>query len=273
MENNKNITPPKDESPKDKETKKIESAKDNTVETHKNKPEKSRGREVANDSLTESSISTDAVDFEDSSFLEENKHAGKSTDVKKSEDEADDVDEYEKNFIDREIAKAEEEYELSEEEAMDKVIKEIAEQPFEVAMNNLEVSKDNLIRAASGVFSSKGYFEQEFSLPFGGNITMRSKTVNDYVDYTEYVRRLLLDPISQKEFDTFTQLRNMAYAVVVIDGDDLSQMDIEDKFQMLRNTSEVKITAIINLTKEFWRTTHLLLHPGLVDFLVSIPEE
>lgn len=268
MSNIENIKPPKEEEEVVTEPKKTEKSKEpQSLEQYKK-------QEVASNSLNEESISTDAIDFEESSFLEKNKHAGKSKEKKETDKEEEgDADAYEQNFIDKELQKVEEDDDLTPEEAMDKVIREIAEQPFEVAMNNLEVSKEAIIHAAAGVFSAKGYFEQEFKLPFGGSVTMRSKTVNDFVDYTEYVRRLLLDPISQKEFDTFTQLRNLAYAVVELDGDDLSAMDIEDRFERLKDTSEVKITAIVNVTKEFWRTSHLLLHPGLVDFLVSTPEE
>lgn len=223
--------------------------------------------ETASEGLTEDSISTEAIDFEDSSFLEENDHKGDS--------ESKELDEYEKEIVEKSAVKKEEDEEeyLSPEQKMDKIIKEIANQPFEVALGNLEISKEEVIRAAHGIFSSKGYFESTYNLPFGGTVTMRSKTVNDYIDYTEYVRRLLLDPISQKEFDTITQLRNMAYAVVEMDGDDFSEMGIEDKFNMLRNTSEVKVTALINETVTFWRTAHMLLHPGLIDFLASTPEE
>lgn len=265
MKKTTNVQPPKGEKlvqpPKEEETKQSENV------------EQPKRVEVANDKLTENSISTEAIDFEDSAFLEKNKHAGKPKEKKETKTEEDSAEAYEQSFIDKELQKTEEEENLTEEEAMDKVIREIAEQPFEVAMNNLEVSKESIIRAAAGVFSNKGYFEQEFKLPFNGSVTLRSKTVNDYIDYTEYVRRLLIEPISQKEFDTFTQLRNLAYAIVELDGDDWSAMSIDDRFNKLRGTSEVKITAIINTTKEFWRICHLLLHPGLVDFLASTPEE
>jgi hypothetical protein len=239
------------------------------------KPPKGNSTEVASESLTEDSISDEAIDFEDNSFLEKNKHSGKSKkDAKDSADdeEEDDADEYEQKFID-EHKPDEKKESVDPEELMDTIIREIAEQPFEVAMSNLEITREQVISAAEGVFSKKGYFEHEFALPFTGSVTMRSKTVNDYVDYTEYVRRLLLDPISQKEFDTYTQLRNMTYAVVELDGDDLSELPIEERFDILRNTSEVKITAIINTTRSFWRVAHLLLHPGLLDFLAQTPEE
>ncbi len=231
--------------------------------------------EVASDSLTENAISTEAIDFEDSSFVEKNKHAGTHSVKSDTIEEKDNIDEYEKSFLDKPTTDDSDcvAEELTTEQQMDKVIREIAEQPFEVAMNNLEVAQEDVVSAAEGVFSSKGYFEKEFSLPFNGAVTMRSKSVNDYVDYSEYVRRLLLDPISQKEFDTFTQIRNLAYAIVVIDGDDISHLPVEERFDMLRKMSEIKITAIINNTKSFWRVTHLLLHPGLVDFLAHMPEE
>jgi len=246
-----------------------QSKSDTDKDTEKKLQELDKGN-VARGSLSEDSISTEAIDFEESSFLEKNKNAGVIPGPK--EDDEEDVDDYERSFIEKESERLKDEN-VSEEDAMDQIMHEIADQPFEVAMGNLEVDKSDLIKAAAGVFSSKGYFEQDFDLPFGSSVTMRSKTVNDYVDYTEYVRRLLLDPISQKEFDTFTQLRNLSYAVVALDGDDMSEMSANDRYDMLKETSEVKITAIINTTKSFWRIAHLLLHPGLVDFLAQSPEE
>ena len=230
--------------------------------------------ETASDNLEEDSISTEAIDFEDSSFIAKNKNR-KKDDTKKEEhkdenEDEDDVDDYEKSFLGKD-EKPEDDVPI--EKKMDDIIHEIADQPFEVAMDNLEVKKEDLIHAAAGIFSQKGYFEEEYDLPFGDSVTLRSKTVNDYIDYTEYVRRLLLEPISQNEYDTFTQIRNLTYAVVVIDGDDISQLPTEEKFNILYNMNEAKISAIINSTKQFWRISHLLLHPGLVDFLVSIPEE
>jgi len=222
----------------------------------------------------EKSISTSAIDFEKSSFLEENPNKGNTLqkDIKQVADtDNNDAEEYEKQFLSQEST--EEPEEVDPTEKIDSIIKEIAEQPFEVAMSNLEVSKEDIIKAAEGIFSKNGYFEMEFDLPFGGHITLRSKTINDFIDYNEYVRRLLLEPISKREFDTITELRHLAYALVELDGDDYSSMGIEDKFKLIRSLSDVKITAILNKTVRFWRVAHLLLHPGLTDFLMQTPEE
>jgi len=221
----------------------------------------------------EKNISTDAVDFEDSSFVSKNKYASSPVADDDAEDGIaadDDADEYEKSFVNAKGTSSEDD---SSRPSADKVMHELAEQPFEVAMSNLEVTKDEVLFAAEQVFSAKGYFEMEFDLPFNGHITLRSKTINDYINYTEYVRRLLLEPISQKEFDAVTEARHLAYAIIELDGDDYSALDIEEKFDMVRNMSEPKLTLILNTTKKFWRVAHILLHPGLSDFLLKTPVE
>jgi hypothetical protein len=231
-------------------------------------PPPSKGPTVMSAKEAEESISTTAIDFEESSFVSENKFASKGDAVKPEEDEDNsDAEEYEKSFIEGKDDSSEDD--VQDEDTIDKVMHELADQPFEVAMSNLEVTKDEVLFAAEQVFSKKGYFEMEFDLPFNGHITLRSKTINDYINYTEYVRRLLLDPISQKEFDAVTEARHLGYAIVELDGDDFSGYDIEDKFDMVRNMSEPKLTSILNTTKKFWRVAHVLLHPGLSDFLLK----
>jgi len=256
--------------------------------------------------VREDSISKKAVNFEDSSFVSENK-SGKKVEkkpakkMKKEESTPVVVEEVvveeavepvieENNDEDFDNSEAEafeakhggtdekkedepeEETEEQEENRVEKAMEEIAEQPFEVAMENLEVTKAEVVNAARGVFGKNGYFEMEFSLPFGENFTLRSKSVNDYVDYNSYVRRLLLEPISQKEYDTFTQMRNLSYAMASIDGEDIGDKTVEEKFEIISALSEIKITAIINVSKKFWRVTHLLLHPKAIDFFSQSPE-
>jgi len=161
---------------------------------------------------------------------------------------------------------------LPPEKIMDDAMQEIADQPFEVAMENLGISKTEVLNAAKGIFSKKGYFEMRFDLPFGEYVVLKSKTINDFVDYNEYVRRLLADPLSQKEYDTFTQMRNLAYAIAEIDGEDYRDTSVEERYQIVSNMSEIKVTAIINSSVKFWRTAHLLLHPKAIDFLLSSQE-
>jgi len=261
--------------------------------------------------ITEEDIPDNAIDFEASMFVEENSAKGeaikdiakkasktkedsssdaakdepeeKDTDVERDNTKEDDVESEEAGMTEEEYvleqlkksesqSEAQEEEELTPEEKMNKILREIAEQPFDVAMTNLEVDRDEVVNAAREVFE-KGYFEMTFELPFNNHVRLRSKTINDFIDYTEYVRRLLLKPISQKEFDTLSQMRNLSYAIVELDGDDWSQLNIDDKYKMLMDMSEQKITAIINATTRFWKVAHLLLHPKLNDFLSQSPEE
>jgi len=218
---------------------------------------------IQTENLEEDSISSDAIDFEDSSFIAENDHSQENQDTQDTQDDTQPAETKEE--------KSETPPE-SEATRMEKLMKEIASQPIEVAMANLEVSERELQAAAEGVFSKKGYAQRAFTLPFGGSIVLRTKSVNDFIDYTNYVRRLLLEPISKNEYDTYTQLRNLAYAIVELDGEDLTEMDIEEKFQYLRTLSDAKVAAIITTTVKFWRVSHLLLHPELVPFLSKQPK-
>jgi len=217
-------------------------------------------QDVAQETLTEDSISTEAIDFEDSSFVEKNKYASNKT----AEDKKEDVDD---------IEQQEEVDTRTDEERYKELMDEISEQPFELAVSNLEVDEEDVIKAAREVLSPLGYFEKSYKLPFGSTFTLRSKTINDFTDYLEYVRRLMVDPITEKQYETLTQIRNLSYALVEIDGDDLSEMEIEDKFQFLYAMSDAKITMIIQQSVDFWRISHLLLHPGLTDFLLEQPQQ
>ena len=112
-----------------------------------------------------------------------------------------------------------------------------------------------------------------FTLPFDGSITLRSKTTLDNLDYAKYIRRLGIEKISQMEYDTLEQIRNLSYAIITLDGVDYSEKTYEEKYEMLLSMSEAKVAAIIVETVSFWRVSHLLLHPGLIDFLQQTPEE
>ncbi len=218
--------------------------------------------ETANENLTEDSISSGAIDFEENSFAEDNSHANKD----------DDLSEKEKEYI-KEGKKEEKEDTRTPEEITIGVMKDIASAPFEVAMSNIGVDKDDLLAAAKGIFSIDGFFDMTYALPFGGKVTLRSKSTLDNLDYAIYIRRLGLEKISQLEYDTLEQIRNLSYAVMELDGVDLSEMAAEKRYDALLGMSEAKIAAIINRTASFWRVSHLLLHPELIDFLGQTPEE
>ncbi len=219
--------------------------------------------ETANENLTEDSISSDAVDFEEHTFAEENKH---------SEDTSNNLSDKEKEYIKEGKEEKAKDTRTKEEITID-VMKDIASAPFEVAMSNIGVDEAALIKAAKGIFSADGFFEMEFKLPFGGSITLRSKTTLDNLDYAIYIRRLGIEKISQLEYDTLEQIRNLSYAVRQLDGVDYSEKTYEERYDGLLGTSEAKVSAIITSTVMFWRVSHLLLHPGLIDFLEQTPGE
>ena len=227
----------------------------------KNKPGISA--EVANENLTEDSISSEALDFEEHSFVEENNHANK---------DSGELSDAEKKYIE-DGKKEENEDTRTKEEIIVDVMKDIASAPFETAMSNIGVEGSDLTIAAKGIFSSNGYFDMSFTLPFDGSITLRSKTTLDNLDYAKYIRRLGIEKISQMEYDTLEQIRNLSYAIITLDGVDYSEKTYEEKYEMLLSMSEAKVAAIIVETVSFWRVSHLLLHPGLIDFLQQTPEE
>ncbi len=183
--------------------------------------------EVASENLSEDSISSEAVDFEDITFAEENKHADQDTGG---------LSEKEKEYI-KEGNKKESADTRTKEEIIIGVMKDIASAPFETAMSNIGVDKEDLIYAAKGIFSADGYFEMDFKLPFGGNVTLRSKTTLDNLDYAMYIRRLGIEKISQLEYDTLEQIRNLAYALRALDGVDYSEKTYEEKYDALLTMS------------------------------------
>lgn len=241
-------------------TQKAEKSKKEKTET---KESQAISAETAHESLTEDSISSEAIDFEAHSFAEENKHQDK---------DSGELSDAEKKYVE-DGKKEEAEDTRTEEEIVLDVMKDIASAPFESAMSNIGVDNDDLIYAAKGIFSADGYFEMEFKLPFGGNVTLRSKTTLDNLDYAMYIRRLGLEKISQLEYDTLEQIRNLSYAVRVLDGVDYSDKSYEERYNALLGMSEAKVASIITNTVSFWRVSHLLLHPGLIDFLEQTPGE
>ena len=219
--------------------------------------------DTASENLTEDSISSQAVDFEEHSFAEENKHSSKDTG---------ELSDAEKEYIKENDNKKVEDSRTKEEIIVD-VMKDIASAPFETAMSNIGVDEKDLIHAAKGIFSVDGFFDMKFKLPFGGSITLRSKTTLDNLDYAVYIRRLGLEQISQLEYDTLEQIRNIAYALRELDGVDYSEKTSEEKYDALLALSEAKMASIVGGTVSFWRVAHLLLHPGLIDFLEQTPGE
>ena len=219
--------------------------------------------DTANENLTEDSISSQAVDFEEHSFIEENGHAQKNDD---------ELSDKEKEYI-KEGNKESEKDNRTEEEITMGVMKDIASAPFETAMANIGVNQEDLISAARGIFSVDGFFDMTFKLPFEGSITLRSKTTLDNLDYAKYIRRLGIEKISQLEYDTLEQVRNIGYALRSLDGVDYSDKSYEDKYNALLGMSEAKVASIVSNTVSFWRVSHLLLHPGLIDFLEQTPGE
>ena len=179
--------------------------------------------ETANEHLTEDSISSEALDFEDHSFAEENKH---------SVEDSGELSDKEKEYI-AESKESDIEDGRTKEEVIRDVMKDIASAPFETAMSNIGVNEGELIVAAKGIFSADGYFDMNFKLPFGGNVTLRSKTTLDNLDYAIYIRRLGIEKISQLEYDTLEQIRNLAYAIRTLDGVDHSKKTYDEKYNLL----------------------------------------
>ena len=218
--------------------------------------------EVASEHLSEDSISSKAIDFEDNSFVEENGH---QTDTGALTEE-------EQEYIKESRKEKKEDDTRSKEDKIKDVMKDIASAPIEEAMSNIGVSEDELTMAAKGVFEN-GFYTHSFKLPFGGSVTLSSRSTLDNLDYAMYIRRLSLEQISNLEYETLEQIRNLTYAITKLDGEDYSALEYEERYDRLLAMGEAKVAAIINCTSIFWKTAHILLHPGLIDFLGQTPEE
>ncbi len=224
--------------------------------------------EVASEHLSEDSISSKAIDFEDNSFAEKNGY--QSTELPEEDTGA--LTEEELDYIKVSRKEKKEEDTRSKEDKIKDAMKDIASAPIEEAMSNMGVSEDELIMAAKGVFED-GFYVHTFKLPFGGSVTLSSRSTLDNLDYAMYIRRLGLEQISNLEYETLEQIRNLTYAIAELDGEDYSILEYEERYDKLLAMGEAKVAAIINHTSIFWKTAHILLHPGLVDFLEQTPEE
>ncbi len=251
----------------------------------------------------EAKISTEAQDLEDMFGAEENDHAGSLDEINKEKQEPISVDtDSQGNASDpsqqgavnemkdaiqkgkeeaiKEVARVAKKEEAKKRERVsaqkkdnnseDDVFAAMMKQPFSIVMENLEVTETDFHNACRSLFV-KGYYTEEINI-LGFKVVLRSKNMNNHVDFAEYMRRILITQISQREFETLRQLRQMAYAIVSYGGEDWSELSIADKFEKLLDKDEMILTMIINSSTHFWRISHLMMHPGALSFLERLPQ-
>jgi len=177
-----------------------------------------------------------------------------------------------------EFAESTEEYNANEKKESDTEVKKkkdfteemetIFKFPFEVAVQNLKVDKEKLIESGRQMFE-KGYFEEEFKLPFGNNFTLRTSKAIDDLDYYTFVMEAIKKDMSIEEFNYLLSIRNMAKALVKFRGEDYSNKATEEKMDMLLNMSAPLVKSMLEVSKDFWSILMLMMHPGFVGFLMS----
>lgn len=156
--------------------------------------------------------------------------------------------------------------ELSDDEMLAAMMK----QPFNIVMENFGIEGAEFTQACRDLFI-KGHYSVTIDL-LGLKIVLRSKNMNNHVDFADYMRRILIGQISQREFETLRQLRQLSYAIVEYGDEDWSELDIKEKFDKLLEKDEMAITMLINASVNFWRISHLMMHPGALSFLEIKPQ-
>jgi hypothetical protein len=140
--------------------------------------------------------------------------------------------------------------------------------PFEVAMQNLKVNKEEIIEAGRQIFE-KGYYEVEIKLPFNNSFVLRTSKAVDDLDYYAFVSDAIKKDMNIQEFNYMLNIRNMAKALQSFQGKDYSKESIDKKIDMLLSLSAPLIKSMLEASKGFWSILMLTMHPEFVGFLMS----
>jgi len=140
--------------------------------------------------------------------------------------------------------------------------------PFEVAMQNLKITEDEIIEAGKKLFE-EGNFIYEIKLPFGHKAVLQSKKVMDETDYYNFLYNAIEQQMNMEEFQYMLNIRNLAHCLVSIDDQDYTKYEFDEKLDILLNKPAPLIASIINSSSKFWSILLLMLHKDFVGFLMK----
>jgi len=145
---------------------------------------------------------------------------------------------------------------------------QILELPFEVAMQNLKVSEEDILEAGKQLFIN-GNFEYKLKLPFGMEVILKSKKALDEVDYYTFLYDAMQKELSMEEFRYMLNIRNLAHCIVKLGDKDMSKMTFDEKVDYLLSLPSPLIASILNQTQKFWSLMLLMMHKDFVGFLME----
>jgi len=145
---------------------------------------------------------------------------------------------------------------------------QILSMPFEIAMENLKVSKEEVIEAGKQLFET-GNFKYEIELPFGNKCVLQSKKVLDEADYFSFLFNAIEKQMNMEEFQYILNIRNLAHSLVSINDEDYTDKTFEEKYEMLMDMPAPFVAAILNASSKFWAILLLMLHKDFVGFLIK----
>lgn len=219
-------------------------------------------------------ISEDAQDLEEMFYAEDNAYAGQIEDDSEAEAKEGEQKQTEPENSDEEQKKSDaiNEKILEELFSPEQAFQQMMKQPFEIVMENMKIDEDEFVKKCEELFA-KGHFTYNIKI-LNVEIELRSKNIHDHIDFAAFLRMILQrDDISQREYETLRQARQLVYAIKTFNGEDWTKYDIEERWEKVQELDELVVSMIINASEKFWKISNLMLHPGVVDFLQKRPQK
>jgi len=138
--------------------------------------------------------------------------------------------------------------------------------PFNVAMQNLKVTEEEVIEAAKELFT-KGEYEKKIKLPFDSFMVLTSKRAMDELDYYHFLYSALNKNLSLNEFKFMMSVRQLAQVIVQHNDVDLRKKSIDERYEYLMNLPSPVLATMANASQKFWSILLLLMHKDLMGFL------
>jgi len=138
--------------------------------------------------------------------------------------------------------------------------------PFNVAMQNLKITEEEIIEAAKELFIT-GVYEKKIELPFGSYMVLTSKRAMDELDYYHFLFSALNKNLSINEFKFMMSVRQLAQVIIQHNEIDLRGKNIDERYEYLMSLPSPVLATMANASQKFWSILLLLMHKDLMGFL------
>lgn len=145
-------------------------------------------------------------------------------------------------------------------------IKDFIDKPIEILAEDFRIKDSEIISAIKSVVEH-GMFLYEFTGLDGKKIILQPKKQVETIDYFSFVAELVDDPsLTVAGYKSITAARLTAYALHTWAGEDVSDLTIDEKYEILQNTDEISLSYLLNKAQKFWKISTILSHPEIDSF-------